>query len=139
MSRRIAGVVRRIDDAEVVARALGEEFLEDALDDMEAKHALEAAGQVAADIIIALERAGPLALYAEERRKDAASALRLLLAADPNDPVAVAQAQAEVNEYLRLCAWIRGRMEEAQQAEHIINEQYGRQGRGQNATLSDQD
>jgi hypothetical protein len=129
--RRVAGQTRRIGDAEETAKWLGEEFFEDALTDMEAKAALQHAGQVAAEIILDFEDGGALASYAADAKREAADAIRIFFEqVDPRDPalpVVVAQLQAQVAEFFRVCRRVRAKLDEAADAAAIINEEYGQE------------
>ena len=77
-----------------------------------------------AGIEIDLTDKGPLYLYLQERRSVAKTALSALVETDPHDGIAVARAQAAVQEYLKVCAWIAGRIDDAARADDIIKEDY---------------
>lgn len=98
-----------------------------ALGDLERRRALERVGRTAAGIEIDLEDGGPLAQYVKLRRSMALEAIQGLAQIDPKDPVSIATLQADVREYLRVCEWVTGRMEEAAEAERIIEREYGEQ------------
>ncbi len=101
-----------------------EDFADRVLGELEDKALLEAFGRYAAELEIDWADQGPLRRYAEARRRDAAVALRALVAADPRDPVAIVTHQSVVNEYLRLQLHIAETLEAAQQAEEHIKERY---------------
>lgn len=101
-----------------------EPFFMGAVEELERRRILERTGRVAAEIEIDLESKGPLGLYAEDRRKDAANALRLLAGIDPRDAVGIAEAQGAVREYLRVFEWVGGWMDRAAQAEATIKQEY---------------
>lgn len=92
--------------------------------ELERKRILERTGRIAAEIEIDLDTKGPLGLYAEDRRKDAALALRVLTSVDPRDAVAITEAQGTVREYLRVFEWVGGWMDRAAQAEATIRQEY---------------
>lgn len=92
--------------------------------ELERRRSLERIGRVSAEIEIDLESKGPLGLYAEDRRRDAAEALRLLATIDPRDAVAIAEQQGAVREYLRVFEWVGGWMDRADQAEQTIKQEY---------------
>lgn len=94
--------------------------------ELERRKILERTGRIAAEIEIDLESKGPLGLYAEDRRRDAADALRALAGADPRDAVAIAELQGTVKEYLRVFEWVGGWMDRAAQAEQTIKQEYDR-------------
>lgn len=104
---------------------LSESFFEDSLTDIQRRHALARVTRVAADIQLDLESKGPLALYVKARQGEAAEALRVLVGIDPTNAVGVAQAQATVTEYLRVCDWIGGWMEQGEAADATIKEEFG--------------
>ena len=99
-------------------------FFDGAVEDLERRRFFERTGRIAAEIEIDLESKGPLGLYAEDRRKDAANALRLLVSIDPRDPVAITEAQSIVREYLRVFEWVGGWMDQAERAEETIKREY---------------
>lgn len=99
-------------------------FFDQVVDDLERQRILERTGRIAAEIEIDLEAKGPLGLYAESRRVEAAVALRRLTGIDPRDSVGIAEAQAAVREYLRVFEWVGGWIEQAAQAEEIIKREY---------------
>lgn len=118
------------DKAEIREReneeAMDEELLgADVLEELEQRRDLERAGRIGADIILDLQDKGPLYLYMQERRREAAQSLIQLAAIDPRDAVSIAANQATVREYLKILGWIEGRMDQAKEAEAIINEGYG--------------
>ena len=99
-------------------------FFRAGVDDLERRRVLERTGRIAGDIEIDLESKGPLGLYAEDRRTDAAGALRTLATIDPRDAVGIVEAQAIVREYLRVFEWVGGWMDRAAAAEEIIKREY---------------
>lgn len=101
---------------------LEEEFFDDELSNIERRSALERAERVAADIEQDLSATGPLALYVQSRRQEAAESLRVLVNIDPKDAVAVAEAQQSVKEYLRALDWIYRSMEAAEDAARAKSE-----------------
>lgn len=101
-------------------------FIEERLVDYERRAELERAGMLGAVIEYELIEGGPLKLYLETRRSEAADAIKDLITADPRDAVAIAQAQATVHEYVKAAQWIAGRMEDADQAEETIKREYPR-------------
>lgn len=101
-------------------------FIEERLADYERRAELERAGTLGAAIEYELIEGGPLKLYLESRRSEAADAIKDLITADPRDAVAIAQAQAVVHEYVKAAQWIAGRMEDADQAEDTIKREYSR-------------
>ena len=103
-----------------------EQFFDEGLTDLERRRALEIAGRVAADIEIDLQEKGPLYLYVQARRDQARDALRALVSVDPKDAVSVVRMQTTVAEYLKVFDWIRGCMDEAENAEAIIKEDYSK-------------
>jgi len=106
------------------AEVAAEDFADRVLADLEDRAILEACGRYAAELEIEWADRGPLRRYAESRKKEAAAALRALVAADPRDPVAIVTHQSIVNEYLRLQQHIAETLEAADQAEEHIKERY---------------
>lgn len=106
------------------AEVAAEDFADRVLGELEDKALLEACGRYAAEIEIDWADRGPLRRYAETRKREAAAALRALVAADPRDPVAIVTHQSVVNEYLRLQQHIAETLEAAAQAEEQIKERY---------------
>lgn len=96
------------------------------LDELERRAELERAGYEAAEIAFAIERAGPLVAYAKERRADAVAALKWLSSFDPckATPAEVVAQQMKIHEWLRLCAFVEGRMMAAREAEAQIKEEF---------------
>lgn len=103
-----------------------DQFIDERLADYERRAELERAGTLGAAIEYELIEGGPLKLYLEARREEAADAIKELITADPRDAVAIAQAQATVHEYVKAAQWIAGRMEAADQAEQTIKREYDR-------------
>lgn len=103
-----------------------ETFLDERLSALEQRAELERAGTLGAAIEYELIEGGPLKLYLESRRQKAADALNELISADPRDAVAIAQAQAVVNEYVKVAQWVTGRIEAADHAQEQIEREYGR-------------
>ena len=106
------------------AAFLDDELYEDGLADLERRRVLDQTGQMAASIEVDLVDKGPLWRYLMARRDAAKSALVALVTADPRDGVAVASHQAAVKEYLQVCSWIAGRVEDGDRAAEIIKEDY---------------
>lgn len=101
-------------------------FIDEGLAELERRAELERAGALSAVIEYELIEGGPLKLYLESRRQEAAEALKRLITANPRDGVAIAQAQAVVHEYVRCANWIAGRIEAADHAQEQIEREYGR-------------
>lgn len=101
-------------------------FIEERLADYEQRAELERAGRLGAAVEYELIEGGPLKLYLEARRQEAADAIKELITADPRDAVAIAQAQATVHEYVKAAQWIAGRIEAADHAQEQIEREYGR-------------
>ena len=116
------------DDVNNSPESLVERYFDETLGDLERKSLLERVGREAAEIEIDLAAGGPLAAYIRSRREDAKEALRVLVTTNPKDGVSIALAQASVNEYLRVIQWIAARASEAEDAERIIADEYGRNG-----------
>ena len=110
--------------ADVEVDDLEEQFFEGQLGELERRRVLEATGRIAANIAIDLQDGGPLAQYVHSRRLEAAEALRLLTQLDARDAVSITVAQSTVKEYLRVCEWVSARIDDAAQAEQIIEREY---------------
>lgn len=103
---------------------LAGEFFRDTLAGLEQRKLLERAGRRAAEITIDIEQNGPLGQYVASRRGEAQEALRMLVDLDPKDAVSIVMAQSAVREFLRACEWISARMDEAAEAQHIIERDF---------------
>ena len=94
----------------------------DALRALEERGQLEKVVRAGIDVTRDAADSGPLYSYAVEQRAKAIENLLLLVDIDPNDKVSVATLQVSVREYLRVCRWVGGVIESADQAQQIIKE-----------------
>ena len=78
------------------------------------------------DIQADLAEMGPLGVFVAQRRALAINPLCLLVAMDPSDGPNIAKAQASVNEYLQVRSFIQRAQNDAMQAAHEIDEEFGR-------------
>jgi hypothetical protein len=105
-----------------------EEQLEAAVERGTERGNLESDCRIAATIIDAFDRGGPLKLYLADRREAAKNAIGNLLSLDPfneEERVEIIRNQHAVREYVNLCHWIHGRMNDAKSAEDTIEREFG--------------
>ena len=108
---------------------VAEDAAEDVLSELEHRYALERAVRVAAGVTIDIQDRGPLSLYVQQRRQEAVqSLLDLACNIDAKDAVAIAKAQTNVVEYMKVCDWTHSQIVAGQQADDIIKEHYAEHG-----------
>lgn len=78
-----------------------------------------------AEVVIDLQEKGPLYRYGVLRRERAAKALEALVEIDPNNTAGIAALQVVVREYVAVCDFIDETLAAAQQADQIINQEFG--------------
>lgn len=100
-------------------------FVNEQLDALERQAQLEQIGRLGADVEYELIEGGPLKVYLQSIREDAALALKKLAVVDPNDKVKITELQGTVLAYLRAAQWCVARIEDANAAQEQIEREYG--------------
>lgn len=102
-------------------------FETDALfeEELERRRTLDEATEDAADVVLDLQQRGPLYKYVRMRRDGARLALAGLVDADPKDATAIAALQVKVKEYVAACTWIVSVLGRGDEADHIIETEFG--------------
>jgi hypothetical protein len=102
-----------------------DEFFGTSLDEVQYRKDLERRSSETAAVILDLIDKGPLHKYVTARRGMAIEAIVRLVDAPPGDVQKIAEAQADVREYLRATEWIHGEIEAAKDATEQIEKEYG--------------
>lgn len=107
------------DEAAVFDSAL---LLEEEID---RRRDLDRATDDAAEMSAELGQKGALYKYVQMRREEAKAALADLIDLDPKDAPGIAAAQVRVKEYLRACVWIDSVLRRGEEADRIIEDEFG--------------
>jgi hypothetical protein len=102
-----------------------------ALEELERRRALEDLTQAGAEATFDLQSKGALYQYVLERRRQAASAITDLVDIDPKDAIGIAVLQTRVREYISACDWINRTLGAADDADHIIHDEFPADGQRQ--------
>lgn len=85
---------------------------------------------LSAQILIELQRKGPVYALIRKKMDAAMVALVALIEADPSDSAKIAAAQARFNSFAEDAAWVRGILEDGKEADKEILERWGEEDGG---------
>ena len=89
-----------------------------------ARVALQRRTQLAADVVIDLERKGAMHHYLRSRWKTAVDALVALVEANPSDAATIFALQSEIRPLFDACDFIKKTIAQGDEADHDIEEMY---------------